>query len=606
MSYVVIAAQITPSLYRISAALSSARRRRKRSPSLTRSAARRRSSRNTDEMQQSQDKDVVIIGNGPSGICLSYLLAGNWPHYTGSAHPGDEMLTARLRYSVATQTSADDSAVACPVCRGTVSSATAEASAHPSACLAKFSARPDLEFLAAGLEGRNGGKPLSLLMDKLQHPCLDAGMDEESLLHWTPPEEHAEHRVTDHVVLGKGPPGGAWHALDPNVLTISLNRWMSLPGLDLRNWAEGLEADERERKLVGCDREVPIGAGYNAARVPIGTVAAYYEDYVRKMGLGKYFRCGTVVTSVKPGAEGSGSADYGWKVQGYETETGKQFEYRCRRVVLATGTTDSSNRLGVSGEQTYNWVTHDFKDLERKLDKLGCKISDNYDSEQIVKSSSLEPVLIVGSGLSAADAIMAARGRGVAVLHVFRNSSQDRSAETTRRSLDRLQWLPASVYPEYHAVYEMMADRGRHYPLYKSLPDHVVVDFSAGADKLTRTKTRKVTLCTPQGRLVSYRVSFAAVLIGSKPDLSFLQRCGSGLGKLHDKPIDSRSNQIEVDPFSYEVEKAPRKGLYAIGPLAGDNFVRFILGGAFGVLASIVNSEKEHNTYTHSHAHTLS
>lgn len=143
------------------------------------------------------------------------------------------------------------------------------------------------------------------------------------------------------------------------------------------------------------------------------------------------------------------------------------------------------------------------------------KINDNYDTDEI-KTSSTEPLLIVGSGLSAADAIMAARNHGVPVLHVFRNNSKDKNAagHERKRSLDRLRWLPASIYPEYHEVYEMMADRGSNYPLYKSLPDHLVVDFSVGADKLTRTKTRKVTLCTPQGRLVSYRVAFAAVLIG--------------------------------------------------------------------------------------------
>lgn len=86
-----------------------------------------------------------------------------------------------------------------------------------------------------------------------------------------------------------------------------------------------------------------------------------------------------------------------------------------------------------------------------------------------------------------------------------------------------------------------------------------------------------------------YKIVFIFLITGSKPDLSYLQNNGMDLGKIPDKPIDSRSNEIDVDVFTYEVKRAERKGLYAIGPLAGDNFVRFILGGAFGVFASILN-----------------
>ena len=34
------------------------------------------------------------LGNGPSGICLSYMLSGNWPYYTWNSD--EEMLHARL------------------------------------------------------------------------------------------------------------------------------------------------------------------------------------------------------------------------------------------------------------------------------------------------------------------------------------------------------------------------------------------------------------------------------------------------------------------------------------------------------------------------------
>lgn len=38
------------------------------------------------------------------------------------------------------------------------------------------------------------------------------------------------------MVLGSGPPGGSWHRMDPNLRTLSLSAWMSLPGLDFNTW----------------------------------------------------------------------------------------------------------------------------------------------------------------------------------------------------------------------------------------------------------------------------------------------------------------------------------------------------------------------------------
>jgi hypothetical protein len=40
-------------------------------------------------------KEVIVIGNGPSGLCTSYMLAGNWP-YWNKKKVLDEYLQMRL------------------------------------------------------------------------------------------------------------------------------------------------------------------------------------------------------------------------------------------------------------------------------------------------------------------------------------------------------------------------------------------------------------------------------------------------------------------------------------------------------------------------------
>lgn len=64
----------------------------------------------------------------------------------------------------------------------------------------------DLEYLSEGLEGRSSN-PVAVLFDTLLHPDADFGYDYPSVLHW----KLEQHNYIPHIVLGKGPPGGAWH-----------------------------------------------------------------------------------------------------------------------------------------------------------------------------------------------------------------------------------------------------------------------------------------------------------------------------------------------------------------------------------------------------------
>lgn len=70
--------------------------------------------------------------------------------------------------------------------------------------------------------------------------------------------------------------------MDGNVLTISLNSWMELPGMSFRNWES-------------VNTSSVSGA---ARRVPVSSVAAYYRDYVKLMKLSRFCRDNVLVTSV--------------------------------------------------------------------------------------------------------------------------------------------------------------------------------------------------------------------------------------------------------------------------------------------------------------------
>lgn len=64
----------------------------------------------------------------------------------------------------------------------------------------------DLEYLCEGLEGRSSN-PVAVLFDSLLLPDSDFGLDRTSPLVW----RYEPERAIPHLVLGKGPPGGAWH-----------------------------------------------------------------------------------------------------------------------------------------------------------------------------------------------------------------------------------------------------------------------------------------------------------------------------------------------------------------------------------------------------------
>ena len=71
--------------------------------------------------------------------------------------------------------------------------------------------------MAEGLEGRSSN-PIAVLFDTLLHPDADFGFNYPPVLHW----KLEPHHYIPHIVLGKGPPGGAWHVSKTFIICTSV------------------------------------------------------------------------------------------------------------------------------------------------------------------------------------------------------------------------------------------------------------------------------------------------------------------------------------------------------------------------------------------------
>lgn len=326
--------------------------------------------------------------------------------------------------------------------------------------------------------------------------------------------------------------------------------------------------------------------GENDVNLPVSDRACmldvrnYYIDYVKEMQLEQYFRVNSTVTSVERILDVCHSVDadsgeqnpctkehhgkFKWEVRGYEHVVdgsehieAREFCYRAPNVVISTGTFDQPNRLGVPGEN-FPYILHSLTEVERL-----------YESGQLNCAS--DPLVIIGSGLSAADAILYTQQHRLPVVHIFRCDVEDPDLIVRK--------LPPVLYPEYHKVYNMMCDgtTPETQDTYQCYSRHSVTEFK---------DDRKVLVQSSESSFDTIiEASFALVLVGYRPDLSFLPQDGKTLGIRQEGPIDGKHNPISVDPITFECHQ--ESGLYAMGPLVGDNFVRFLQGGALGIASDL-------------------
>jgi len=474
------------------------------------------------------ETDVLIIGNGPSAISLSYMLSGWTPYYRPSGVSDDDLLHLRLSYQAKDHV---------PI------------------------TEMNLQELSDGLEGRTSN-PVALVFDQLCRPYADIGLNMPSQLRW----ERQENRAIKHIVVGKEiKPGGVWQNIQGDLKTLSRSLWMGLPDLDFKDFLD-------ERRMMSGDPD-----HYNAEeRARVSHVTEYYEYYVQKKGLQKNFINGCLVTSVEKLAvhpmhvdEESGEAicncsrdgdhkhEDMWEATCLDLNedsktSGQVFRIRAKNIVLAVGTSDLPNTVPAPGTNL-EFVKHCVKNVAKELDDI---------------EEGSDTVLVVGAGLSAADAIQTAHKKGLNVMHVFRETPCGNPVQMMKK-------LPKAIYPEYVQMYELMCgdletDWYRPYPHFK------ITEF---------LENQRVMLENELGDQEILEASIVLLQVGTSPDLSFMPLQGTNLGVVDGKKIDLKHNPLDVDPFTNESCSEP--GLYGIGPLVGDNFVRFITGGAVAITQHI-------------------
>jgi len=280
------------------------------------------------------------------------------------------------------------------------------------------------------------------------------------------------------------------------------------------------------------------GTAKTQTRLERSIVAEYYKAYVSHFDLDNSFLSRSRVDSVERRDQG------GWTVE-VQTPDGKR-TIHAENVVLAGGSYSVPRRLSIPGEE------------------LSCV---SHRSKLIGPPAGT--TLVVGAGLSAADLIIALLRAGKRVIHIFRTPADQ------TKVVDKFGGF-SQMYLEYFHLSELMKGKMAS-ELYQAWPSSEL----AGVEEGGRCSVRQ------DGHLQYVQADEVRILVGSSPDLSFLPEGTVSPplthGRLTSGALNPHEVFVDVDPGTFEA--AP--GMFAVGPLRGANFVRFLVGDAFGVVRAI-------------------
>ncbi|PCH01382.1 Hypothetical protein PENO1_043050 [Penicillium occitanis (nom. inval.)] len=412
--------------------------------------------------------------------------------------------------------------------------------------------RPDLDgltchFGASLLSYSTQALPINVLLDTLLRPQGEVDdLGEVTNLQW----HYKPHRAVPHIVVGNAPqPGGLWAMDDPihiswDIGTLSYAGMLSLPGYTFADHYRNTTGNELAAFTRPSRREL----------------ADYLRAYPAQAGIADSFRDKTMVDGIHrvPG---------GFYIPSHRI--------RCKHLVLASGI-----------------FSHLIQPPPLLAPLLTLPKSD---------PSCRYPLLVVGSGFTAADAIISAPS-GQPILHTFLWNPNVRPSP--------LKSCHQQAYPEYAGIYRLMkraalsssSSRAGSRPkarrlastsflesrnwddIYEGLPNCVVEDVQLKEDHAI------VTLALEDGTKLSRPVCGLVYGVGRRGALDYLDSSLRAevlrdANHSDDGMISAKTLRTKV---MEDLEVAP--DVFVIGSLTGDSLIRFAYGGCVYAAYSLISA----------------
>ena len=391
--------------------------------------------------------------------------------------------------------------------------------------------------------------PINVLLDTLLRPLADTEPGAHaSCVEW----RREPARAVPHVLLGNTPPGGQWASNPVNagwdIGTLSYLDQLSLPGYSFREHLR-TKGREKEPEFLRPTRR---------------NVADYLAAYPDAAGVSDAVRPPSTVAGVS-------STSTGFYVASHDLH--------CAHLVLASGI---------------------FASLLPTTSILAHQITLSPSSPT---SSSSHPLLVIGSGFSAADIILTNLPQR-SIMHIFPWDPSRRPSPL--RSAHR------HAYPEYASVYRRMKraagavlgegavtsplGRGKGMNpffdgagegMYEGCPNAEVIEARTEKDG-----TGKVVVRLGDGQVVERAVGGLAYVIGRRGSLGYLEDplqqevLGDEL-----ECVDRVSKKTLRDKVDAGLEVAPN--VFVVGSLAGDTLIRYTYGSCVFAAREITGRRRD-------------